>query len=807
MHNPSARQLSLSLSHTSPCSWQYQGTFHLLLYPPFHHLSPFSLPYHAVSSSSVFPQTKPLPRSLFLESSGITVTIFTRRFLSDLFGGTDASLRFLWLWSTSKPVQFWEMRIMPLWRLLNRVLLRSGETKMAVNNRCFVEWKEQFVSQERGNRVVHYYLKDAAGESILAVVGTERSVRHMCYVVAEEFLEICGKEGSIPTGFKWRSRREVVDWLTSTLSKQNLQGDRSVSPAHNLVQAHETTNDSINEITGLSAQITDDKDFPLSNSKLSNSDIVWSGVAWRCGKQLKHYPAFWRNGIKIAIQSFVFVMGKGENHYIAYVEDMYEDRRGQKKVKVRWFHHNQEVKGVVPVRNPHPREVFITPYSQVISVECVDGPATVLTREHYEKCMPFFSPTSRDRIHLCFRQFRSNKVKPFDLSKLRGYIAQPILSCLHLDSIQNPGSLAGEDEELSAGDDLKVGAKRSRSDKVSPESWISRQGVRKLIRSNQMMVYKTFQIANYARSERRLLSQKQDECQPWFNYTYKVDDKIELLCQDSGIRGCWFRCTVVQVARKQLKVQYEDVQDEDGSGNLEEWIPAFKLARPDKLGMRHSGRPTIRPTPTHEEQELTVEVGNAVDAWWSDGWWEGVVTRIDDCGDDNVQVYFPGECLLMKVSKKDLRISRDWLGDSWINIKPKPEITPTILTANDSYNTKLSVSSTIDKVGDTVGFTNSCHGDPISKKCDEQAIEDKKHVSCDGFTEEGICVPDNKPSSEKSIEANNIEIHGCCDDEYNGDDHDNVNKNDDSNKNGDNNENKDIKVSGTSGSELMEVAV
>lgn len=98
---------------------------------------------------------------------------------------------------------------------------------MAVNNRCFVEWKEQFVSQERGNRVVHYYLKDAAGESILAVVGTERSVRHMCYVVAEEFLEICGKEGSIPTGFKWRSRREVVDWLTSTLSKQNLQGDRS----------------------------------------------------------------------------------------------------------------------------------------------------------------------------------------------------------------------------------------------------------------------------------------------------------------------------------------------------------------------------------------------------------------------------------------------------------------------------------------------------------------------------------------------------------------------------------------------------
>lgn len=98
---------------------------------------------------------------------------------------------------------------------------------MTANFRRFIEWKEQFISQERGNRVVHYYLKDSAGESILAVVGTERSLRHMFYVVAEEFLQVFGKEGAIHAGFKWRSRREVVDWLTSMLSKQHLLGDRS----------------------------------------------------------------------------------------------------------------------------------------------------------------------------------------------------------------------------------------------------------------------------------------------------------------------------------------------------------------------------------------------------------------------------------------------------------------------------------------------------------------------------------------------------------------------------------------------------
>lgn len=232
-------------------------------------------------------------------------------------------------------------------------------------------------------------------------------------------------------------------------------------------------------------------------------------------------------------------MAKGENHYLAYLEDMYEDKKGQKKVKVRWFHHNEEVKGVVPLRNTHPNEVFITPYSQVISAECVDGPAAVLTREHYEECLAAFPNTLSARIHLCFRQFRSNKVKPFDLSKLRGYFDQPILSCLNsrpflrADGIAR--GLSGKEDEPSPSKNLKVGAKR----------------------------------VKYCLSGTKLFPLKPFECHLLNNLLFKVDEKIEVLCQDSGIRGCWFRCTVLQVSRKQMKVQYDDVQDEDEYGNLE----------------------------------------------------------------------------------------------------------------------------------------------------------------------------------------------------------------------------------------------
>lgn len=90
---------------------------------------------------------------------------------------------------------------------------------MLEESHCFVEWKEQYVSQERGNRVVHYILKDSAGDSVLTIVGTERSVRHMFYVVAEEFVRPYGAAIGIHSGHKWRSRREVVDWLTSMISK------------------------------------------------------------------------------------------------------------------------------------------------------------------------------------------------------------------------------------------------------------------------------------------------------------------------------------------------------------------------------------------------------------------------------------------------------------------------------------------------------------------------------------------------------------------------------------------------------------
>lgn len=44
---------------------------------------------------------------------------------------------------------------------------------------------------------------------------------------------------------------------------------------------------------------------------------------------------------------------------------------------------------------------------------------------------------------------------------------------------------------------------------------------------------------------------------------------VEVLSQDSGLRGCWFRCKTLRSVQNYLKVQYYHVDDAEGPGKLE----------------------------------------------------------------------------------------------------------------------------------------------------------------------------------------------------------------------------------------------
>ncbi|KAJ4725263.1 putative Agenet domain-containing protein / bromo-adjacent domain-containing protein [Melia azedarach] len=633
----------------------------------------------------------------------------------------------------------------------------------------FLEWKEEFVSQERGNRVVHYFLKDSAGESVLAVVGTERSVRHMFYVVAEEFVRVHGAENSIHAGYKWRSRREVVDWLTSMLSKQHLQSDRSKSPKHDSAQASGSTECPVNGIGARKVQVPEDMGHLSRNVNGQSSDIVWSGMGLQY--RFNHLSLSWLRERIIMLPIWKICM---------------KIRGDRKRSKLGGFTTIRKVKGVASLRNPHPKEVFITPHAQVISAECVDGPASVLTREHFDKCLAAFPNALLARIHLCTRQFRSNRLKPFDLSKLHGYYDQPILCLLNSSTLQATDSfchgLTGDEDGLTAGENVKLGSKRPRRGRGSQRFLTDSSGVASG-RVHQLMTNEpSYKKLKYGLSGMRLLSHKHIECQSWYSLVYKVDAKIELLCQDSGIRGCWFRCIVLQISRKQMNVRYDDVQDEDGYGNLEEWIPVHKVAMPDKLGMRCSGRPTIRPAPPCDQEDRSFDIGTAVDAWWSDGWWEGVVIGVDSSSTDNLQVYLPGESLFLNVRKQDLRISRDWMGDQWIDIEAKPDIISAI-SAMINPDNKLLLSSTIAKDVKTDGLDATKLETVEEVKPDLHAV-----VSSDSPPEDADCKNERKPPSLEQGKGQGVDDVNVVGDEV----HD-VQGNDE-NEDGDSKNNNEVKV-------------
>jgi len=97
-------------------------------------------------------------------------------------------------------------------------IVRLVSVRMAADTVEFVSWEEHIISQERGNRVVHYFLKDSSGNLILAVQGTERSVRHMIYVVSDEFIDKYESMNYVNSSTKWRARRDVIDWLSRLVS-------------------------------------------------------------------------------------------------------------------------------------------------------------------------------------------------------------------------------------------------------------------------------------------------------------------------------------------------------------------------------------------------------------------------------------------------------------------------------------------------------------------------------------------------------------------------------------------------------------
>ncbi|KAJ1268531.1 hypothetical protein BS78_07G142100 [Paspalum vaginatum] len=508
----------------------------------------------------------------------------------------------------------------------------------------WTQWEEVVVSNDRGRRLVHYYLRGDGEGKELAVVGRERSPRHMSYAVQGRLLRAlaaaagavapspsrspsaaaAAADGGAPR--RWRSRREVVDWLSSLVSGCNY----GFSSSANRRNGSSYDDNDIN-----CTQVTASKDV---SSREASKDFTWLGAAWHCQQRLKHYKSFCRRGITISVHSFVYIMSEEMKRLVAYVEDLFEDINSYKMVKVQWFDKVDEI-GVPLPMDVDDKEIFFSLGRQDLNVECIDGLAAVLSAQHYEK---FKSCTrySMWQPYFCRRQIDNDEVKDFDITQLQGYWSQEVLTTM-----------------FNATSSLKV---RFKVPKSGPSSDGGLKRKHDVFNDN-------------ANPQKFLCSGASTSSSLGDNFKHMYPGRhVEVLSQDSGIRGCWFSCSILKRHKDKIKVRYLELQDADETGNLEEWVLLTRVAKPDQLGIRFLGRPMVRPQHVEESKASCFDVGAIVDAWWHGGWWEGIVLRQRD--NRCIQVYFPGEMRVAEFREDELRHSLEWVGNKWNPLKERKDI-------------------------------------------------------------------------------------------------------------------------------------
>ncbi|KAL0664095.1 hypothetical protein Bca4012_100932 [Brassica carinata] len=293
-----------------------------------------------------------------------------------------------------------------------------------------------------------------------------------------------------------------------------------------------------------------------------------------------------------------------------------------------------------------------------VRVSCIDGLASVLSPQHYEELLKVPMQFQRAPF-FCQKLYGDDGIEPYDITQLQGYWRQEVLRYLNVSILKS-----GEGVQ-PLGTDPATGASL-----VGP--------------------------VDFEASDASMCKGAEDGSSHFIN----KGSLVEVLSQDSGIRGCWLIALVVKKHKDKVKVQYQDIMDaDDDSKKLEEWILASPVAASDHLGLRIPGRKVVRPNlrPSNESDVWAVDVGMPVDVRWCDGWWEGIV--VEKLSEEKVEVYLPGEEKISTFHRSDLRQSLEWSADEWVQMKPRSDVVGSVLSSMKKNEVEVKPEEKLCEVG------------------------------------------------------------------------------------------------------------
>ncbi|KAH9622093.1 hypothetical protein KSS87_002647 [Heliosperma pusillum] len=134
------------------------------------------------------------------------------------------------------------------------------------------------------------------------------------------------------------------------------------------------------------------------------------------------------------------------------------------------------------------------------------------------------------------------------------------------------------------------------------------------------------------------------------DFQIKKNSRVEIKVDEEGFHGVIFSAKIITPPTKTTKkvlVEYETLLAENGIKPLREKVD---LAQ-------------IRPIQPNETNNVFL-LDDIVDAYYNDGWWEGVITQV--LGDCKYSVYFKPTNEQSEFKGSDLRFHREWDGGKWI---------------------------------------------------------------------------------------------------------------------------------------------
>ncbi|XP_020685789.1 uncharacterized protein LOC110101992 isoform X1 [Dendrobium catenatum] len=143
---------------------------------------------------------------------------------------------------------------------------------------------------------------------------------------------------------------------------------------------------------------------------------------------------------------------------------------------------------------------------------------------------------------------------------------------------------------------------------------------------------------------------------------------VEVMSDDDDLRGAWFSARVLDMKDNKAYVCYNDFSTNEG--HLKEWIVlANEKEKAPRIRVAHCTSLKYEGTRKRRREHLgsySWALGDHVDAWMQDRWWEGTIVAKGSGDDTKLTVHLPAKDDKLVVDAWSVRPSLIWKDGQWM---------------------------------------------------------------------------------------------------------------------------------------------